>query len=103
MKTSIKTIGLLAALAMGFTSPLFPVQAAEHFWDEIPLSPSTTRPSEVLDDYWNSEFQRVNREVAAAQNTRLYSPATQERVAVEAGRGVRTPAAGTECGVSSGA
>ena len=44
---------------------------APNFWDEIPLSPSTTMPSVVLDDYWNSEFQRVNREVAAAQNTRL--------------------------------
>jgi lysophospholipase L1-like esterase len=71
MKTSIKTIGLPAALAMGLTSSLSPVQAAEHFWDEIPLSPSTMMPSVVLDDYWNSEFQRVNREVAAAQNTRL--------------------------------
>ncbi len=47
------------------------VQAAESFWDEVPLSPSTMRPSAVLDDYWNSEFLRVNREVAAAQNTRL--------------------------------
>ena len=71
MKISIKTIRLLAALAMGLASPLSPVQAAEHFWDEIPLSPSTTMPSEVLDGYWNSEFQRVNREVAAAQNSRL--------------------------------
>ena len=44
---------------------------APNFWDEIPLSPSTRMPSVVLDDYWNSEFQRVNREVAAAQNTRL--------------------------------
>ena len=47
------------------------LQAAENFWDEIPLSPSTTRPSVVLDDYWNGEFLRINREVAAAQNTRL--------------------------------
>jgi len=44
---------------------------AANFWDDIPLSPSTRMPSVVLDDYWNSEFQRVNREVAAAQNTRL--------------------------------
>jgi lysophospholipase L1-like esterase len=44
---------------------------APNFWDEIPLSPSTRMPSVVLDDYWKSEFQRVNREVAAAQNTRL--------------------------------
>ncbi len=47
------------------------LHAAEHFWDEIPLSPSTTRPTEVLDDYWNGEFHRVNREVAAAQNAQL--------------------------------
>ena len=47
------------------------LQAAAQFWDEIPLSPSTTRPSEVRDDYWNSQFLRVNREVAAAQNAQL--------------------------------
>lgn len=47
------------------------LQAADHFWDDIPHSPSTTRPPVVLDDYWNSEFQRVNREVSAAQNTGL--------------------------------
>jgi lysophospholipase L1-like esterase len=50
---------------------IFPLQAAEHFWDEIPLSPSTTRPAVVLDDYWNGEFERVNREVAASQATSL--------------------------------
>ena len=71
MKSSIRTIGRLAAFAMGLTRSLSLMQAAEHFWDEIPLSPSTTMPSEVLDGYWNSEFQRVNREVAAAQNSRL--------------------------------
>lgn len=47
------------------------LQAAEQFWDEIPLSPSTTLPAVVLDDYWNSEFVRVNGEVAAKQNTQL--------------------------------
>lgn len=71
MKASFKIIGRLAVLAMGLASALCPVRAAEHFWDEIPLSPSTTLPSEVLDDYWNSQFRRVNREVAAAQDTRL--------------------------------
>jgi lysophospholipase L1-like esterase len=48
-----------------------PAQAADHFWDEIPLSPSTTLPAKVQDDYWNSQFLRVNREVAAAQDTQL--------------------------------
>ena len=72
MQTSFNNIGLLvAALATALASPFSQTQAAEHFWDEIPLSPSTTMPSEVLDDYWNSEFRRVNREVAASQNTRL--------------------------------
>jgi hypothetical protein len=37
---------------------LSPVQAAEHFWDEIPLSPSTTLPSEVLDDYQDGMIRR---------------------------------------------
>ena len=32
--------------------PDFHLQTAEHFSDEIPLSPSTTRPSSVQDDYW---------------------------------------------------
>ena len=47
------------------------LQAGEHFWDEVPLTPSTTVPREVLDDYWDGQFRRVNREVAAAQDTRL--------------------------------
>ena len=47
------------------------LQAAEHFWDEVPLTPSTKAPREVLDDYWDGQFRRVNREVAAAQDTRL--------------------------------
>ncbi len=53
-------------------APVFAAEAAaENFWDAIPVSPSTTRPLEVLDDYWNSQFQRVNREVAAAKNCQL--------------------------------
>jgi lysophospholipase L1-like esterase len=55
-------------IAVMLTNPL---HAAEHFWDEIPVSPSTTRPAVVLDDYWNSQFQRVNREVAAAKDCKL--------------------------------
>ena len=50
---------------------LAPLPAAPHFWEEIPPSPSTTRPAVVLDDYWNSEFQRVNREIAAAKEPQL--------------------------------
>lgn len=50
---------------------LAPLRAATGFWDEIPPSPSTTRPAVVLDDYWNSEFQRVNREIAAAKDPQV--------------------------------
>jgi len=39
------------------------------FWDEIPLSPSTRIPAVIKDEYWNGEFQRVNREVARADKT----------------------------------
>ncbi len=50
---------------------LVPLRAATGFWDGIPPSPSTTRPAVVLDDYWNSEFQRVNREIAAAKDPQV--------------------------------
>ncbi len=36
------------------------------FQDEIPASPSTTMPDAIRDDYWHSEFQRVNQAVAKA-------------------------------------
>lgn len=45
--------------------------ASPGFWDEVPLSPSTTMPLKVEDDYWNGEFQRVNREVSVAEGTRI--------------------------------
>jgi len=42
------------------------------FWDAIPHSPSTTMPGEIeSDDYWYGQFQRVNTEVAAADNTKV--------------------------------
>lgn len=64
----MKNITLVAALLL---ARLPVAQAAEQFWDEIPVSPSTTRPTVVLDGYWNSEYQRVNREIAAAKNCQL--------------------------------
>lgn len=47
------------------------LSAAPDFWDEIPASPSTTPPAAITDDYWHGQFQRVNREVAAANGTEL--------------------------------
>lgn len=40
-----------------------------HFWDEIPVSPSTTVPDQIVDNYWHGQFQRVNRQVAQADKT----------------------------------
>ena len=71
MITSVSSMNsrLISLLSWAFL--VTAAKAAEHFWDEIPRSPSTTIPAVVLDDYWNGEFDRVNREVAAAQNAQL--------------------------------
>lgn len=45
--------------------------AQPHFWDVIPACPSTTPPASLTDDYWHGQFQRVNREVAAAEGVDL--------------------------------
>jgi lysophospholipase L1-like esterase len=37
----------------------------------IPPSPSTTEPAAITDDYWRSEFERVNREVAEAEGAQV--------------------------------
>ena len=60
---------LIRLLAVVLTAS--PLQAGGHFWDEIPRSPSTSVPAVVLDDYWNSEFERVNREITSAPDCKL--------------------------------
>ncbi len=35
-----------------------------NFWDEIPVSPSTTAPEQIIDGYWHGQFERVNQQVA---------------------------------------
>lgn len=42
-----------------------------HFWDPIPVSPSTTAPAEILDGYWHGQFERVNKEVSQARDTEI--------------------------------
>ena len=44
---------------------------AAHFWDEIPVSPSTTAPDEIKDGYWHGQYQRVNRQVARADKAEI--------------------------------
>lgn len=42
-----------------------------NFWDEIPVSPSTTAPDKIRDEYWYGQYQRVNREVARAKKAEI--------------------------------
>jgi len=45
--------------------------SSTHFWDEIPVSPSTTAPEKIKDDYWHGQYQRVNREVARPDKSEI--------------------------------
>ena len=45
--------------------------AKPDFWDEIPVSPSTTIPDAIRDGYWHSQFKRVNREIAKANQAQV--------------------------------
>ncbi|MFK7911989.1 MAG: GDSL-type esterase/lipase family protein [Akkermansiaceae bacterium] len=46
-------------------------QARSQFWDPIPVSSSTTAPDKIHDNYWHSQFERVNKEVAAAEQSQV--------------------------------
>lgn len=69
--TDGKSARILAAWFLAHTACTAQEATKPHFWDEIPASPSTTPPASVTDDYWHGQFQRVNREVAAAAGTEL--------------------------------
>jgi lysophospholipase L1-like esterase len=65
---------LIVTLALAFTVSVMNVQSQEagpHFWDKIPPSSSTTMPEQISDDYWHSEFERVNKEVAKAAGSQV--------------------------------
>jgi len=47
------------------------ITTAPHFWDEIPVSASTTLPRTIKDEYWHGQYQRVNREVARADEAEI--------------------------------
>lgn len=68
-------IGTLAlpfsALIAGDDGAARPAVSAAAFDDEITPSPSTTVPDRIRDAYWRGEFERVNREVASAEETQV--------------------------------
>ena len=45
--------------------------ARSSFWEPVSQSPSTTPPDAIHDGYWHSEFQRVNKAVANAVDSRV--------------------------------
>jgi lysophospholipase L1-like esterase len=71
--TQITPLFLLALLVSSDLRGQEPANtlAAPHFWDEIPVSPSTTVPQKIADAYWNGQYQRVNREVAQADRAEI--------------------------------
>lgn len=60
---------MMPLLAVGQAEPA--TAAQPDFWDPIPACSSTTAPSEILDDYWRGQFERVNEEVAKAEHPQL--------------------------------
>lgn len=64
----------LVVLALAFAWSLVNGRAQEpvpRFWDPVPPSPSTTVPEQISDDYWHSEFERVNKAVATADGSQV--------------------------------
>ncbi len=64
----------IIALSSACTLTVMNGQAQEvspKFWDKIAPSSSTTAPDQISDDYWHSEFERVNKEVAKADGSEV--------------------------------
>lgn len=45
--------------------------ASGHFWDKVPVSPSTKIPEKIKDGYWAGQYKRINQAVAKADNTKI--------------------------------
>lgn len=62
---------LASAMALGIAGAPADEERPLRFEDPVPESSSTTVPDQILDDYWRSQFDRVNREVAEADGSQL--------------------------------
>ena len=62
---------ILGAWLMAHATCMAAGPGPRNFWDEIPACQSTTAPAKIQDDYWHGQFERVNREVAAAKGIQL--------------------------------
>ncbi|MEY3394476.1 MAG: hypothetical protein RL346_712 [Verrucomicrobiota bacterium] len=70
-RTPLLSFVPIAWLAACTCLSALPQGVAPAFMDPIPGSSSTRMPERLLDDYWNSEFVRVNREVSQAHGSQL--------------------------------
>jgi lysophospholipase L1-like esterase len=71
---AIARLSSTAAFVMAFTIATHNAPSQDlgkNFLDAPPASSSTTVPTAVRDGYWNSEFERVNKEVAQAKGSHL--------------------------------
>lgn len=67
-------LSFLAMLSLAFSFTSLSVRSQEttpKFSEPIPPSSSTKAPEQILDDYWKSEFERVNQEVSKADGSQL--------------------------------
>ncbi len=48
-----------------------PTETQPDFWDPIPPSSSTTMPTEIRDEYWRGQYERVNKAVAEAKECQV--------------------------------
>jgi len=53
------------------SNPASTEQKGPHFLDPVAKCSSTESPGEIKDDYWRGQFERVNAEVAAAEDCQL--------------------------------
>lgn len=62
----------MLSLVFAFTSlNVRSQETAPKFSEPIPPSSSTKAPEQILDGYWKSEFERVNKEVSKADGSQL--------------------------------
>ncbi|MBX2850806.1 MAG: hypothetical protein KTR15_03560 [Phycisphaeraceae bacterium] len=62
---------LVLAVSATLLAGCKPVPSGPQFMDPVPPSSSTTIPEKIHDNYWHSQFQRVNKEVAAAKGSQV--------------------------------
>ena len=70
MQHALETVFAIA-IAVTSAFDLHALEVGPDFWSPVPSSPSTTMPTQIKDNYWHSQFVRVNKEVAAAKDVHV--------------------------------